>query len=419
MKAPRRVQLPGGRVVELVVGATPAARRAATGRRFDETRELFTTDVRLREEGRALEVGSLSLAEFHGLRAIATRLGWLDEEPVEIRCRNCDAPFAVRPCEGLPLGPFADRELDDDELDVTLSFEEAHDIPELRVGKARATTVRFAALTVREAEPLHAALAKPELRVTSEVVAAMGIVALGDARGPRRLARALSNCTDEAFGAVTDLFLRSHYPLRLGGIAACPRCGARNDVDAPYDREFDVRHVDERALASEFPSFDVFDARAHAIAETLLGPLLGSELVLVVEGGVPACDDGGEPLLGSYVPGHEGDAAQPSRLPEITIYFRTFLAVWKDGAYDWDAELVETLEHELEHHAAELRGHDPKDEEERAEIVREARRLHGAKATARATVRGLFVDLGEFARRTWPLWVLALIGLAVAMASLK
>ena len=419
MKAPKRVQLPGGRVLELLVASAPRARKPAKGRLFDEARELFSTDVRLREGGRDVQVGTLSLAEFHALRAIAMRLGWLTEEAVEIHCRNCDEPFDVRPCEGLPLGPFADRELADEELDATLSFDEPHEIPEVRVGKARATTARFAGVTVAQAEPLHAALAKRELRITSAVVSGLGLVALGEERDPRRIARALESCTDSAFGAVTDLFLRSHYPLRLGGIAACPSCGARNDVDAPYEREFDAQHPEERASAAEFPDFEAFDRRAHAIAKELLGDALASEIALVVEGGVPACDDGGEPLLGSYVPGHEGDAAQPSRLPEITVYYRTFLSMWKDGAYDWDAELVETLEHELEHHDADRRGHDPKDEEERDEIAREARRLHGSKATAKATVRAFGADFGEFLRRTWPLWVLALIGLAVVMASLK
>ena len=108
-------------------------------------------------------------------------------------------------------------------------------------------------------------------------------------------------------------------------------------------------------------------------------------------------------------------ATQPSRLPEVTVYYRTFLSMWKEGAYDWEAELTETLEHELEHHDAFLRGHDPKDEEERDEIAREARRLHGTKATAKATVRAFGADFGEFLRRTWPLWVLALIGLAVVI----
>ena len=406
-------------MLELVVKSPPRARSSGKGSLFAEARALFRTDVRLRDGGRDVDVGTLSLAEFHALRAIATRLGWLDEETIEIHCRNCDAPFEVRPCEGLPLGPFEDRELHDEELDGTLPFDEAHEIPEMRVGKTRATVVRFADVTVAAAEPLHAALARPELRITSEVVRAMGVLALGDEREPKRLARALSGCSEEAFSAVTELFLRAHYPLRLGGLAACPACGARNDVDAPYDREFDVRHADERAPAADFPSFEAFDARAHAVAEELLGAALSEDIALVVEGGVPACDDGGEPLLGSYVPGHAGDAAQPSRLPEITVYYRTFLSMWKDGGYDWEAELVETLEHELEHHDADLRGHDPKDEEERDEIAREARRLHGTKASAKATVRAFGADFGEFLRRTWPLWVLALIGLAVVMASLK
>ncbi|MBF5066225.1 hypothetical protein G6O45_23615, partial [Salmonella enterica subsp. enterica serovar Istanbul] len=61
----------------------------------------------------------------------------------------------------------------------------------------------------------------------------------------------------------------------------------------------------------------------------------GEAVELVVEGGTPAVDEGGEPLLGSYVPPHPGDAGAPSRAPVVTVYYRTFRATWdEDGAYD-------------------------------------------------------------------------------------
>jgi hypothetical protein len=133
-------------------------------------------------------------------------------------------------------------------------------------------------------------------------------------------------------------------------------------------------------------------------------------VALIVEGGVPACDDGGVPLLGSYVPPFAGSEQQPSQQGEVTLFYRTFRAEWQDGGpYDWRAEVRETLEHELEHHEGHLRGHDPMDEDERDEIAREVVRTVGKRALARRGTRALFSDWGEFLRRTWPLWIVLLI----------
>ncbi len=57
----------------------------------------------------------------------------------------------------------------------------------------------------------------------------------------------------------------------------------------------------------------------------------------------------------------------------------------EDGPFDWDAELAETIEHELEHHMAYLVGDDPMDEEERdGDRERGARASLGKKARGRA-----------------------------------
>ena len=53
---------------------------------------------------------------------------------------------------------------------------------------------------------------------------------------------------------------------------------------------------------------------------------------MVIEEGTSAVDDGGDPLLGSYVPPDPGDASMPSRAPLVTIYYRTFRAVWDEVA---------------------------------------------------------------------------------------
>ena len=137
--------------------------------------------------------------------------------------------------------------------------------------------------------------------------------------------------------------------------------------------------------------------------------------MFLVEGGVAACDDGGEPLLGSYLPPSPGDASTPSRAGEIAVFFRTFRAMWREeGPYDWEAELDETVAHEFEHHLGALRGDDPMDEHEREAIDLEARRIHGEKALIRRDVAALAHDFSGFWRRTWPLWlVLVVVTLAL------
>ena len=183
--------------------------------------------------------------------------------------------------------------------------------------------------------------------LTEVVIRSMGIPAIGEERDPRCLGKLLAEVDDETWTGVTDLFLAAHYPPRLFAIVTCPDCGARNDVDAPYDREFEPSS--EAPHEEPFVSFDDFDAMARSIAAPLLE---GSPVTLVVEGGVAACDDGGEPLLGAYVPAHPGS---PWHQGEVTVYYRTFASMWvEDGAYDVEAELRETIEHELDHHHASL-----------------------------------------------------------------
>jgi len=401
-----KVQLPGGRIMEL-------PKKKLSPRKGD-TKEMLYGGARalLRELG--LDVDKLTLAELHALRAIATHEGWLEEEEVEFECRNCGETLRAKPCASMPIGPFVDAELDDEELDEMLDTSVDHDVPAL------ATKIRFRAITAKDAEPLHRALAHEPLHVTPEVVGAMGIVSLGETRDPRKIARKLQRCDDAAFGELTNLFLRAHYPLRLFSLVICEHCGTRNDVDAPYDREFPPHEDAPRHASSSFPSFDEFDAMCREIGEELIAKAPPPKPLLVVEGGVPDCDDGGEPLMGSYVPGHEGDARTPANPGTITVYYRTYASMWKDdGAYDVEGEVHETIEHELEHHVAHLVGHDPKDEEERDEIAREARRVVGKKALARAAGSAFASDVGEFWKRTWPVWVLALIAVAIAILASK
>jgi hypothetical protein len=255
---------------------------------------------------------------------------------------------------------------------------------------------------------LHRALAREPFAIDAAVVRAMGVVSLGDERDPGAIATALEGASDDVFDAVAGLFIELHYPLRLFGVIRCESCGARNDVDAPFEREFGFG-FQERS-DEPFVPFREFARAARAIAKKTIAAEEESVIALIVEGGVAACDEGGIALLGSYVPASPGDAGHPSRGHEIAVYYRTFRAVWnEEGPFDWKAELAETIEHEYEHFRAELRGGDAVDEEERAEIADEAIRIHGKSTLLRAEVTHLGSDFGQFLRRTWILWVVLIL----------
>jgi hypothetical protein len=437
-----KLELPTGRVVELtLLSRGPAIEPAPGAPLFAAARELLRTRVAVTELGGArVDAGDLALADFHALRAIAAHEGWLAEEEVAVECLNCGAEIRVRPSRAMPLGPFVERALDDPELDARLEPDVAHPIPPIALpggpgaasGDARsAREIVLRSVTVREAEPLHAALAAETFAIDGAVARAMGIVALGGERDPATIGRALDAAIEsDAFDAVARLFDELHYSARLFGVTRCAKCGARNDVDAPFEREF-AWTAEPRAGAGEggsggrsagarggeapFVRFRAFAARARALAREIVDDEHEPMLTLIVEGGVPPCDDGGAPLLGSYVPASAGDETTPSRPHEIAVYYRTFRAMWREeGAYDWEAELAETLEHEYEHLLAELAGGDPMDEREREAIDEEAARIHGKSTLMRAEVKYVGGDFVDFLRRTWIVWVVILAALLLA-----
>ena len=426
-KLPAKLTLPSGRVVKLrrtTSRELPPLARAAAAPLFAEVELAFTEGrVAVTDGGRPIELGALVLRDFHVLRAVLARSGIVDEAEVAIACRNCGAPMGVRPCALLEIGPWVDGEIDDPELDATLPFGEAIEIASaVPLGRVRsASTLVFEDRTVARAGPLFAAVVRSPMTFTAEVVSAMGLVSLGSEKRPEAIARALETCDDAALLAIEDAFMATHYPARLGCVVFCKACGARNDVDAPYERELRAMGACAESPAEgdhEFPTFEAFAARAREIARGMLHDMPGEPVELCVEGETPAVDDGGEPLLGSYMPPHPGDASMPSRSPVVTVYFRTFAAMWgEDGPYDWDDELVETIEHELEHHVSFLRGDDPTDDEERAVIRDEAVRIVGRREAGRRAIEGFGASWGDFVKRTWPLWLLAVIALAAMLAT--
>jgi hypothetical protein len=381
--------------------------------------DLVTSgDLALRDEGKPLDVAGLSLADFHALRAICTRLGWLHEDPVEFACRNCGFVMSIASCATLPLGPFVDRELCDPELDALLDLSARHPIVPVALGGGRvAEDVSLLPLAAETAFPLHRALRRRRLVVSERVVRAMGLGSLGPESDPRHIAEVLAGCSDATWGSVCDLFLRAHYPLRLGAVVVCSQCGARNDVDAPFEREFAMSAGGGPSAVQPFPEFEEFARRSEALFAEIGGPL-AHDVRLVVDDGVAACDEGGEPLLGAYVP-PGGDPSAPVGVGEVTVFYRTFRsAAAEENDFDWASELAETIDHELRHHEGWRVGYDPMDDSERDEVAREQARVLGRKAVARATVSELGADFRGFLVRAWPLWVIVVVaGVATILCS--
>jgi hypothetical protein len=414
------VELPSHRVLSLEArpALSPRKRRPAAPL-FSEMLDLIAHgDLTLREEGESVDVASLALADFHALRAICTRLGWLAEEPMEITCRNCGVVMSVKSCEAFPLGPFIDRELRDPELDATLDLSVRHPIAPVALPDGRlAGDVHLLARTAEEAFALHRALRRRRLVVSDLVVRAIGIGSIGAERDPARIADVLTACSNDTWDGICELFLRAHYPPRLRSVVVCSQCQARNDVDAPYEREFEVRGDVRATDAMPFPGFDEFSRAAEAFFDDIGGPLVGS-VRLIVDDGVAACDEGGEPLLGAYVP-PDGDPQSPVGAGEITVFYRTFrAAAAEDRFFDWSTELEETVDHELRHHEGWRLGYDPTDDSERDEVAREQVRVLGRGAVVRGTVSEFTADVGGFVVRAWPLVaIVALAAVATVVCS--
>lgn len=415
MNLPPRLRLPSGRSV--VVRASDE-RSDLRGTVLQQALEAFEKgDVTLTtSKGDALDFRELSLADFHVLAAVFARVGLVDEAEVEVDCHNCDAVIRVSPCSKLEISPWVDDELGDPELDETLAFGEPYEIPAIDLGRVRrAATITLEPRTLGAARALFAT---DHLAMNDDVVRAAGIVALGQTRDHARIAEALDTCSEASFAAITHVWDESHYPARLAGVVRCTSCGARNDVDAPFERELSWnadRHPssEEEELGADggFPSLEEFTTRAERIAEELFARVPGEHRpLLVVENGTAAVDDGGVPLLGSYVP--------PPPAPTVSVYFTTFRAMWNDeGPYDWEDELFETIEHELEHHVYFLRGADPMDDEEHAEIDAEERRLVGHRETDRRAVAAFGASFFDFLRRTWILWVIVALAFVFTLAT--
>lgn len=423
-RLPERVHLPSGRIARL----SDQGARAAAARGEGEGEPAWLRDLRvlrapgvLADEGGApLDPQGLRLEDAHVLRALLAWAAVVPEEEAEFTCGNCGAAFSAAPSRLLEVGPFVDGELHDPELDRPFDAEASHPVPALRVGGAVCRRIKLAPRTVEEAMPLLRAAGRRTLRITPAVAAAMGVTQLGAERRAAAIADALAEAPDDAWAAIVDLYHEARYPARLAAVHRCAACGARNDLDAPLERELDrcersgtgsgARRRDEA-----FPDLDEFERRVRAAARKVYAARGVRNIDLFIDAGVPLCDDGGEPLLGCYTPGGADPDLGVARPPEIRIFYRSFEVEHReDPGFDVDAEIAETIDHEVTHHLHHLAGEDPLDDEERDEIAREELRRVGKAEAARRARRGIRAELAGFLRVTWPMWIIAAVATGIA-----
>ena len=419
------------------------ARTTLVGRRVEpRPRDLLSAMARGAVTS-TLELKTAVLADANVIEGILAALSVIDAPKVAVHCRNCGADVEIDGAAVLPLSPLL-RPLGDPELDPPFDRDDAHELPRpLVVGReVIVTELRLERRTLDDRARLEsligmkeADLEPPPLPIGAPLLRAMGLAFFAGktrVKSAHAVARALDALDDDAFEETWAVIARAwdelHYPPRLLSPASCPSCGARHDIEVPARRP--IALVSPKLSSKEsapFPSLVAFKERAQTIAREVIeecGLGEGSGLEVLVDDDVPPVDDGGEPLLGSYTPSPEadGDVLRETTSPfTIALYFRSFRAMYdEEGAYDVDAEIRETLEHELEHHLGFLQGDDPLDDEERAEIEREHARIVGPRTKARALSEGagwLAGDLGKFWRATWPFWLLAVIAVLIIVAS--
>lgn len=411
---PRRIHLPSGRAVTLDARAAGRAADSlglAQAPPLARAARLVASGGWVRDDAGAVDVGGLELRDALVLIALVFRAGLVEERIVTAPCINCDRTVRARPSERLEIGPFLDGELHDPELDAPFVFDEPHPIPQVFTGSGVARSVRFAPRTFGQSKILfEARSATTELRPAH--VIALGIVALGRERNVAAITRSLSRAGDEVWTAVAEGWEDAHVHRRLIADVFC-ECGARNEMVAPADSPLDtiaeaIQPAPNAAAAASFLSEEEFEAEVERARSRVYAVRGVRNLPLVVDVGVPACDDGGEPLLGSYLP--PGSDILEDGAAEIRLYYRTFQAEALDNpAFDVKGEIFETIDHEVEHHLYFLRGDDPMDAEERATIARERTRVVGKKEVGRRTLRAVFGDLYGFVTKAFPLLLLLVV----------
>lgn len=412
-----RILLPSGRTARVARRDRPArASRPGDVEILRGTLEAIEDGrLEVHEGARPLDVEAvldLHLADVHVLRDAAIRLGLVPSETEAFPCENCGAPLRFEPGT-LDLQDLSERYAAEAPVPIERTFPLRDAVPVPRGG--RATRVRLRTVTAREALPFLRAVSGDGFAVTPSFLRGMGVVALESEDGrariekPALLGRALARAPDAVWIDVESAYLRHVYPRAAVAPLVCEGCGVLTEMEVPWPRELDpADEPAERRGGAPFLSPEAFEDRVEAIGGEVFRAMGVQNLALRVEPGPADTDLGGEPLLGSYEPRREIDEAGYTRLEFlVTVYFRTFERQWAvEGEYDVDAEIRETIEHEVEHHLHHLAGHDPLDAEERAEAEAEVARVAGGRRRVRSlALRGLLGDVWTFARTVGP-WAL-------------
>jgi len=320
------------------------------------------------------DLDALSLPDYHALRDAAFRVGAIDEEVRQLRCRNCDVNLPPRP-EHAPTLDLDHWYVDAEDIDLSpLPLSESGPKIVLRV------------TTAGEARAFHRAALRDRFRLSPAVVKAMGIVALDEVTSPAEIARALEDVSDEEWSAVEAAYEYVAYSPKSYFPVLCPSCETLHDMPAPAVREVDSGPLPDVG-AEPFPDEDAFAGMALSIGDSVYREMGVENIELEVVCAEAAVDGSGEPLLGSYQPLGRADTAGYAGVSFlICVYYRTFARMYEDGPYDVEAELRETIEHEVQHHLHHLEGHDPMDAAERDEAMAELERTYGKRAVQRAKV---------------------------------
>ncbi|MBW2464036.1 MAG: metallopeptidase family protein [Deltaproteobacteria bacterium] len=387
--------LPSGmrlRVVGLGEGA-PMEQDRFRGQRFCHGRLYRALDEgRLSVEGTdggaafcADDLDDLHLPDFHALRDAAQRVGAIAKDGGPWLCRNCDGEL---------LGG------DDDQPTVDLAHWYVEDLPRADGDPFPLTeggpVVALAPTTAGIARPFFRAAIRRTFHLSGPVVQAMGITALGELTAPGEIAAAVEELPDEAWeellAAYEDLAYspKSYFPV------LCRNCETLHDMPAPPDREVGSAGIVGGAGEAESPFLDEeqFASLVLELGAEVYRAMGVQNIELEVVTGVADVDATGEPLLGSYQPRVSQDpstiAASSPDLGELSflirVYYRTFARMYEDGPYDVEAEVRETLEHEVQHHLHYLQGYDPMDDAERDEALTELERTYGQRAFRAAKV---------------------------------
>lgn len=425
--AEARIVLPSGRRVR--VRSHPARRRHASRANDPELARAtleVVEDGRLEvEEGKRRlsveDVLALDVGDFHVLRDAAIRGGLVESEPEETTCENCDAPLYFDP-RALALADLSERYAAEAPVARERTFALAEPVLVPRGGKA--THVRIRTVALSTALPFFRALDGDHLAITPSFLAGMGVVSL-EGEGGRRiekpvlLARALRRCSDAVWADIEAAYLEHVYPRAAVAPLLCEACGVLREMEVPWPRELDgLLRESEGRVGRPFLTPEAFEDRVEQIGGEVFSAMKVQNLALRVEPGPADTDLGGEPLLGSYEPRREMDDAGYTQLEFlVTVYYRTFERRWaREGEYDVELEIRETIEHEVEHHLHHLAGTDPMDAEERAEAEAEVARVVGGRQRTRQMLAArLGTDVLVFLRLVGP-WLLALAAVGAFLA---